>query len=184
MSRKGPLNRRSLGFARDDKGRAVPPWRAVAERSETADPSASLGMTKGRAMLPSRAVAERSETADPSASLGMTKGRAMLLWIAVAERSETADPSASLGMTRGGRCFHRGRLQNGVKLQSLGFARDDKGRAVVLESGYLEGGTAVPERGGEILGAPNRLAAVQRFQTGRRGVLRPPRRLCSFPGYR
>ena len=134
-------NCRSLGFARDDKGKVCDKgggrllvfdsilriredsWRP----KQTADPSASLGMTKERfatrglrrllVFHPSR-IREDSwrpkETADPSASLGMTKERfatrglrRLLVFdsiLRIREDSwrpkETADPSASLEMTK------------------------------------------------------------------------------------
>ena len=94
---------------------------------ETADPSASLGMTKGVLMPPLQLlVGER--TADPSASLGMTKGVLMPpLQLLAAER--TADPSASLGMTKGVLMPPLQLLAGGENSRSLGFARDDKGSA-------------------------------------------------------
>jgi fermentation-respiration switch protein FrsA (DUF1100 family) len=60
----------------------------------TADPSASLGMTKGSAVLSGETGLWMRGTADPSASLGMTKGSAVLsgeigLWM-----RGTAGPSA------------------------------------------------------------------------------------------
>jgi hypothetical protein len=45
---------------------------------ETADPSASLGMTKGKVALSPESGWWMKETADPSASLGVTKGKAAL----------------------------------------------------------------------------------------------------------
>jgi hypothetical protein len=65
-------NRRSLGYARDDKRgeRAFIEVGLLVEK--TADPSATLGMTKGesRAFIEVGLLAEKA--ADPSAMLGMT----------------------------------------------------------------------------------------------------------------
>ena len=76
------------------KGRVTLPSEIGCWGSETADPSASLGMTKGRVGLPSEIGCWGSETADPSASLGMTKGRVGLPSEIGCWGSETADPSA------------------------------------------------------------------------------------------
>ena len=72
-------------------------------------------------------------TADPSASLGMTKGEQCFgqHWMLM---ERTADPSASLGMTKGGTVFWSGLDADGGNCRSLGFARDDKGGNSVLVS--------------------------------------------------
>jgi len=85
----------------------------------TADPSASLGMTKGEAVCfgANRMLVER--TADPSASLGMTKGRAELRSKSDAGR-ETTDSSTSVG-TEGLADFAEMKKQNGRIVWSARF---------------------------------------------------------------
>jgi hypothetical protein len=57
-----------------------------------------VGMTKGSAAC-DEAWRQGGRTADPSATLGMTKER-VVLWLAVLLVRRTADPSATLGMTK------------------------------------------------------------------------------------
>ena len=75
----------------------------------TAGPSTTLGMTRGRVCLPSAISCWCSETADPSASLGMTKRGGLLYGkgrlpkdrVVVSCQSAKSKKSQAIGMTRG-----------------------------------------------------------------------------------
>src|ERR1700735_5605450 len=91
----------------------------------TADPAATLGMTKGRMALRFSVAVD----AENCRSLGYArddKGEdgASVQWLLM---ERTADPSASLGMTKGRMALRFSVAVDAENCRSLGYARDDKG---------------------------------------------------------